>query len=159
MGSGEEWKRAGFVITTDPAKIDVDATHEFLSQKGYWAEGVPREIVARSIENSLCFAIFDTSNPDGNKQIGFARAISDFATYAYLADVYVLEPYRGRGLSKWLMEVIMAHPKLQGLRRWNLVTRDAHGLYEQFGFTRTANPERYMELLKRDAYKKVESNG
>jgi len=104
--------------------------------------------VERSLRNSLCFGLYE-----GKSQIGFARVISDFATYAYLADVYVLEKYRGQGLAKWLMECIQQHPELEGLRRWSLVTRDAHGLYEQFGFTPLAKPEGYMERVVPDIYK------
>jgi GNAT superfamily N-acetyltransferase len=142
-----EWGRDGFTITTDPAKIDRVAAHAFLTES-YWAQGVPRDVVDRSIDGSLCFALFD-----GPRQIGFARAITDRATFAYLADVYVLDEYRGRGLGKWLVETVMAHPDLQGLRRWMLVTRDAHGLYEQVGFTALGKPERVMEIVKPDIYK------
>ena len=125
-----------FLISTDRAKLDLDVIHNFLT-RSYWAAGIPRATVARSIENSLCFGVYDNSN-----QIGFARVISDFATYAYVADVFILEPYRERGLGKELMASIMAHPQLQGLRRWSLATRDAHGLYAQFGFTALENPSR-----------------
>jgi len=134
-----EYLRDRFRITTDPSEIDVDAAHAFLT-RSYWAEGIPRETVARSIRHSLCFGVFD-----GGRQIGLARVISDFATYAYLGDVYVEPEYRGQGLSKWLMECVMSHPDLQGLRRWSLLTRDAHGLYRKYGFTDVAKPERYME--------------
>jgi GNAT superfamily N-acetyltransferase len=122
--------------------------HAFLS-RAFWAQEIPREIVARSIEGSLCFGIYK-----GKQQVGFARVISDFATYAYLADVYVLEAFRGQGLSKWLMECIMRHPDLQGLRRWALATRDAHGLYSKFGFGPPAYPESLMEILDFDIYKR-----
>jgi GNAT superfamily N-acetyltransferase len=142
-----EWSRDGFTITTDPARIDRAAAHAFLTES-YWAEDIPREVVDRSIEGSLCFALLD-----GPRQIGFARAISDRATFAYLADVYVLDEYRGRGLGKWLVETVLAHPDLQGLRRWMLVTRDAHGLYERVGFTALGKPERVMEIVKPDIYK------
>ena len=136
-----------FLISTDRSKLDLDVIQRFLS-RSYWAEGIPRETVARSIENSLCFGVYN-----GAEQVGFARVISDFATYAYVADVFILEPYRGRGLAKELMATIMAHPKLQGLRRWSLGTRDAHGLYEQFGFARVENPARtMMEIADPDVY-------
>ena len=116
------------MLSTDRERLDLDVIHGFLTEC-YWAKGISREIVARSMENSLCFGIYSR-----NQQVGFARVISDFATYAYIADVFVLDAYRGRGLGKWLMECIMQHPRLQGLRRWSLVTDDAHGLYAKFGF-------------------------
>ena len=135
-----EHRRGEFVISTDPARLDLDVIHGFLT-KCYWAEGVPREVVARSIEHALCFGVYDGSGA----QVAFARVISDYATIAYVGDVFVLESHRGRGLGKWLMEAITAHPSLQGLRRWMLTTRDAHGLYAQVGFTPVKFPERYME--------------
>jgi GNAT superfamily N-acetyltransferase len=135
-----EYQRGEFLISTDPSRLDLDAIHDFLTNC-YWAKGVPREVVARSIEHALCFGVYDGSGA----QVGFARVISDFATIAYVGDVFVLESHRGRGLGKWLMECIMLHPSLQGLRRWILTTRDAHGLYEQVGFTPVKFPERYME--------------
>jgi N-acetylglutamate synthase-like GNAT family acetyltransferase len=137
-----------FLISTDRSKLDVDVIHRFLA-RSYWAEGIPRETVMRSIENSLCFGVYD--NP---KQIGFARVISDFATYAYVADVFILEPYRERGLGKELMASIMAHPDLQGLRRWSLGTRDAHGLYAQFGFKPVVNTRArtVMEIVDPEIY-------
>ena len=135
-----------FLISTDRSKLDVDVIHRFLT-RSYWAEGIPRETVVRSIENSLCFGVYN-----GGEQVGFARVVSDYATYAYIADVFILEAYRGRGLGKELMASVMAHPKLQGLRRWSLGTRDAHGLYEQFGFTRVESPVRMMEIADPDVY-------
>jgi GNAT superfamily N-acetyltransferase len=143
-----DWQRDGLTISNDPARIDRALVHAFLSDS-YWAAGIPREIVDRSIENALCFGVYDE-----NRQVGFARVISDFATFAYLADVFVLPSHRGRGLAKWLMEAILGHPKLQGLRRWMLATRDAHGLYRQVGFTELANPERLMELVRSEIYRK-----
>lgn len=143
-----EWTRGELTITTDPARVDRAAVRAFLAGS-YWAEGIPSEIVDRSIDGSIPFALFD-----GPRQIGFARAITDRATFAYLADVYVLDEYRGRGLGTWLVEAVMSHPDLQGLRRWMLVTRDAHGLYEKFGFTALSKPERVMEIAKPDIYKK-----
>jgi GNAT superfamily N-acetyltransferase len=142
-----EYHRDNFTLSTDPARLDVDAIHAFLTT-AYWSPGIPREIVARAIQHSLCFGVYD-----GARQIGFARAITDRATYAYLADVFIIEEYRGRGLSKWLMAGILAHPDLQGLRRWSLATRDAHGLYRQFGFTELGAPERWMEIARPDIYK------
>lgn len=138
----------GFTLSTDPARLDVDVIHDFLTNS-YWAKGIPREVVARSIENSLCFGVYEDA-----RQIGFARVISDFATYAYIGDVFVLESHRGRGLSKWMMEAIMSHPQLQNLRRWSLVTGDAHGLYAKFGFTPVVKPERYMELHNPAVYER-----
>jgi N-acetylglutamate synthase-like GNAT family acetyltransferase len=135
-----------FLISTDRAKLDLDVIHKFLADS-YWAAGVPRATVSRSIENSLCFGVYD-----GADQVGFARIVSDFATFAYIADVFILEPYRDRGLGKELMASIMAHPDLQGLRRWSLATRDAHGLYAQYGFTALENPSRMMEIANPDVY-------
>jgi GNAT superfamily N-acetyltransferase len=142
-----EHRRGEFLISTDRGRLDLDAIHGFLTNC-YWAKGIPREVVARSIEHSLCFGVYDGSGT----QVGFARVVSDFATVAYLGDVFVLESHRGRGLSKWLMECIMRHPALQNLRRWILLTRDAHGLYVQFGFTPVKALERYMELHRPDVY-------
>ena len=133
-------------IDTDKTRLDIDVIHGFL-RESYWATGIPRDVVERSIEGSLCFGVY----VDG-AQVGFARIVSDYATFAYLADVFVLDAFRGQGLSKRLMEAIVSHPRLQGLRRWSLATRDAHGLYEQFGFTPLANPMRYMERLDSTVY-------
>ena len=135
-----------FLISTDRAKLDVEMIHGFLT-RSYWAEGIPRETLMRAIENSLCFGVYN-----GGEQVGFARVVSDFATYAYLADVFILEPYRERGLGKELIATVMAHPELQGLRRWSLGTRDAHGLYAQFGFTALENPSRMMEVANPEVY-------
>jgi GNAT superfamily N-acetyltransferase len=132
------------VITTDRSRLDLDVIHGFLTTS-YWAKGVPRETVARSMEHSLCFGAFE----DG-RQVGFARVISDRATFAYICDVFALESARGHGVGKRLMAAIMSHPELQGLRRWTLFTRDAHGLYRQFGFGAPAHPDRLMEVVERD---------
>jgi GNAT superfamily N-acetyltransferase len=148
-----ECHKGEFIVSTDPARIELDVVHGFLT-KCYWAYGIPREVVARSIDNSLCFGLYTQG-----KQIGFARVISDRATYAYIGDVFVLESFRGRGLGKWLMECIMQHPKLQGLRRWSLVTRDAHGLYAQLGFTPLKKPQNYLELHRPDVYQKTRTVG
>lgn len=139
-----------FLVSTDPGKLELDAIHAFLSQESYWAKGIPKEIMIRAIENSLCFGVYEN-----RKQIGFARLVTDHATFAYLCDVYILETHRGKGLAKWLMSAVMAHPTIQGLRRINLVTRDAHRLYKQFGFTALNNPDGYMELMRRDIYQSV----
>jgi GNAT superfamily N-acetyltransferase len=146
QSAAREFRKGDFTVSTDRTLIDLDVVHGFLTEC-YWAKGIPREVVARSIENSLCFGLYTQG-----KQIGFARVISDYATYAYIGDVFVLEPFRGRGLGKWLMECIMQHPRLQGLRRWSLVTRDAHALYAQLGFTPLKNPQNYMELHQLDVY-------
>jgi GNAT superfamily N-acetyltransferase len=143
-----EWKRNEYLISTDRSKIDLDMLHDFLSQS-YWAEGIPKDIVSKSVENSLCFGVYHEEN-----LIGFARVISDFATFAYLGDVFILPAHRGRGLSKWLMEIIIQHPQLQRLRRFTLATRDAHGLYAQYGFKPFARPERWMERHDPDVYKR-----
>ena len=136
-----ERSRNGYLISTDTSMLDLDLTHHYLSEISYWAKGRSREIVERSMQNSLNFGMYDREG----KQVGFARVVTDYATFAYLADVFILEKHRGRGLSKWLMETILAHPGLQGLRRWMLATWDAHGLYEKYGFTTLARPERFME--------------
>lgn len=159
--SVNEWRRGGYLVTSDRARLDLDVIHGFLTNC-YWAKGIPRETVAQSIEHSLCFGIYHEVGGEPQfppapamartPQVGFARVISDFATLAYLGDVFVLEEHRGRGLSKFMMECIMKHPALQGLRRWILLTRDAHGLYQQFGFTPLRTAERYMELHRPDVY-------
>ena len=143
----KEWKKNEYFISTDKSKINMDVVHDFLS-KSYWAEGIPLETVSRSIENSLCFGVYHN-----DELVGFARVISDFVTFAYLGDVFILPLHRGKGLSKWLMEIIMFHPQLQGLRRFTLATRDAHGLYAQFGFKPFARPERWMEKHDPNVYK------
>ncbi|MBL9096991.1 MAG: GNAT family N-acetyltransferase [Alphaproteobacteria bacterium] len=139
-----------FEISTDRARLDVALIHRWLSEESYWAKGVPRDVVERSIANALCFGIYGTNNA----QVGFARVITDKATFAYLGDVFVLEAHRGRGLSKRLMQTIIDHPDLQGLRRWMLATRDAHGLYAQFGFGPVV-AERLMERVNPDIYLNV----
>jgi GNAT superfamily N-acetyltransferase len=142
-----ENRRGEFLISTDRERVSLDVVHGFLTNC-YWAKGISRDVVERSIEHALCFGIYE----DSGAQVGFARVVTDFATVAYLGDVFVLESHRGRGLSKWLMECIVRHPALQNLRRWILLTRDAHGLYSQFGFTPLKAPERYMELHRPDIY-------
>ena len=133
-------------ISTDPSLLQLDAIHAYLA-RSYWSPGVPREVVARAAANSLCFGIYQRES-----QVGFARVITDKATFAYLADVYVLEEHRGQGLSKRLVEQIRAHPDLQGLRRFMLATADAHGLYAQFGFKPVAKPQSMMEIRDQDPY-------
>lgn len=141
-----EHHRGAFSISTNRAHLDLDVIHGFLTES-YWAREIPRETVARSIENSLCFGVYR-----GEQQVGFARVISDYATFAYIADVFILEEFRGHGLGKWLIGCIMDHPDLQDLRRWSLVTRDAHELYSQFGFQRVQAPERWMERTDPEIY-------
>jgi N-acetylglutamate synthase-like GNAT family acetyltransferase len=141
-----------FLISTDKSLLDVDTIYAFLSTC-YWSPGISRSRVERAIENSMCFAIYDSSKAGRPRQIGFARVITDQATYGYICDVFVLEGYRGRGLSKQLMKAIVEHPELQGMRRLCLMTRDAHGLYAQFGFAPVPDPTRYMEVLDRESYK------
>jgi GNAT superfamily N-acetyltransferase len=136
----------GYSISSDRSRLDVGMIHAYLSQS-YWSPGIPRAVVERAIANSLCFGVFE-----GDEQVGFARVVTDRATFAYLADVFVLEAHRGKGLSKALMREIKAHPELQGLRRWLLATRDAHDLYRQFGFKELGNPSRIMEVHDPDAY-------
>lgn len=136
-----------FTVSTDKAKLDRELIHRFLREDSYWARNIPRDLVDLAIDYSLTFGVFE-----GDRQIGFARVITDFAVFAYLADVFVLPEYRGRGASKQLMQTIREHPALQRLRRWHLVTRDAHGLYRQFGFKELESPERHMEITKKDAY-------
>jgi GNAT superfamily N-acetyltransferase len=142
-----ESRRGEFSISTDRARLDLDVIHGFLTNC-YWAKGIPLDVVARSIEHSLCFGIYDGSGA----QVGFARVISDFSTIAYIGDVFVLDTHRGRGLGKWLMQCITQHPALQNLRRWLLTTRDAHSLYAQVGFRPVKSPERFMELHRPDVY-------
>ena len=141
-----EWRREKYLISTDRGRLDRSVIHRFL-ESSYWAKEIPREIVDRCIENSLCFGLYE-----GDGQIGFARVISDLSTFAYLADVFVIESARGEKLGVWLIETIMGHPQLQGLRRWMLATADAHGLYRKFGFTKLSRPERIMEIVDPDIY-------
>jgi GNAT superfamily N-acetyltransferase len=136
-----ECRHAELTITTDPSRLDLDMVHGFLSRSSYWAAGISRELVIRALRHSMCFGAFE-----GAQQIGFARVISDCATFAYVCDVFVLESHRGRGVGKQLMAAIRSHPELQGLRLWVLFTRDAHELYRQFGFADARHPDRLMEI-------------
>ena len=146
-----EWKQGGYTISTDRARIDLKTVHSFLTES-YWAAGVPFEIVRRSIENSLAFGLYKD-----DRQVGFARVITDYATFAYLADVFILEEFRSQGLGHWLVRTITSHAELQGLRRWMLATRDAHGIYKTVGFTGLKAPERWMEKHLPDVYAKTEA--
>ncbi len=143
-----EVQRAHFSISTDPSRLDISMIHDYLCNHSYWAAGIPEETVRAAVDGALCFGIFYEQ-----RQIGFARVISDYATIAYLGDVFILPEYRGQGLSKWLMEVVVGHPALQGLRRWILATADAHGLYARYGFQSLARPERWMEKHDPDVYR------
>ena len=144
----EHFERLGYRITSEIDAMDIDAVHAFLG-RSYWAEGVPREVVERSLRGAMCFGLFK----DG-AQVGLARVITDRATFAYLSDVYVLEEHRGQGLAQWLVQVILAHPELQGLRRFMLATKDAHGLYEKLGFARLGHPEMFLEIVQLDLYRR-----
>ena len=135
-----EWRRGDYLISDDRERLDLETIHRFLSTESYWAVGRPLEVVRRSIAGSHAFGLYRDS-----RQVGFARVVTDYATFAWIADVFVLESERGQGLSKWLMQVILSHPELQGFRRWVLATKDAHGLYKQFGFMELNRPERWME--------------
>ncbi len=136
-----------FTVSTDRGKLDMEFLHWFLSKEAYWSLNIPFDRVKRAVENSLNFGLYHN-----DRQIGYARVITDYSTIAYLGDVFVITEYRGKGLSKWMMQQVMDHPDLQGLRRWILLTIGAHGLYEQFGWKMIANPERYMEVWNPDVY-------
>ena len=140
-----------FIISTDPKRLDLNAICDFLT-RAYWAMGRPRERTERAFANSLVFGLYD-----GEKQIGLARVVSDYAVFAYLCDVFIHEDYRAHGLGKWLIETVMNHPDLQGLRRWTLATSDAHGLYRQFGWDDLQNPDKWMEILRPFPGEKLDS--
>lgn len=140
-------QRGEYEISTNPARLQPAVVHDYLTNHSYWAKGIPLGIVLRSLQHSLCFGLYQ-----GQAQVGFARIVSDFATFAHLCDVFVLPEHRGQGLSKWLMEAVLAHPDLQGLRRWQLGTADAHGLYAQFDFTPMAANDRWMEIARPGIY-------
>ena len=142
-----EWKNGDYVIDTKKSRLDLDVIQSFLAYDSYWAQNRTPEQTRTAIENSICFGVYA-----GERQIGFARVVSDQATFAYLGDVFILKDFRGHGRSKWLMETIVSHPDLQGLRRWVLATRDAHGLYSQYDFAPLKFPERWMERTAPDAY-------
>lgn len=144
-----EATNGAFLVSTNRALLDTGLIHHYLSEQSYWAKNIPLSVLEKSITNSLCFGLYESG-----KQIGFARLVTDMATFAYLADVFILKEHRGKGLSKWLISVIQSHPELQGLRRWMLGTRDAHGLYEQFGWTVLTEEtrQRFMQKYFPDAY-------
>lgn len=143
-----EWKQGEFTVTDRREDLDIETIHNFL-RESYWAKGITRLIVEKSLNNSLCFGLYHNS-----KQVGFGRAVSDYATFAYLADVFVVPTYRGRGIGKWLVSCVLAHPELQGLRRWMLATLDAHRLYEQNGFIALRKPEWFMEINDPNIYQR-----
>jgi GNAT superfamily N-acetyltransferase len=143
----EQYERATYMISTDPGRLDTQAIHAYLSGS-YWAESIPLEVVDRSLRGSLCFGLYA---PEG--QVGLARIVTDYATFAYVCDVYILPHHRGQGLGRWLMDCVLNSPQLQGLRRWMLVTRDAHGLYQQVGFRSLADPTRLMEIARPGMYR------
>lgn len=136
----ETWQRGEYTISTDKARLDIRVIHDFVSNQSYWGQGRKIEVVQRALDHSLNFGIYKD-----NQLIGFGRVVTDYATFAWIADVFVLNQFRGQGLSKWLMEVMLAHPQLQGFRRWVLATKDAHQLYAKFGFIPLHRPERWME--------------
>ena len=138
-----ETQRDPFTISTDPARLDIDAICDFLA-RAYWANTRPRERTERAIQNSLVFGVYD-----GDRQIGIARVVTDYSIFAYLCDVFIHEDYRSHGLGKWLIQTIMEHPDLKEMRRWVLVTNDAHGLYKQFGFASIEDPEHWMQMFRR----------
>jgi len=142
-----EWRRGTFVVSDDPSRLDKPTVIRFVSGS-YWASGIPAMTMERAIAHSMCFGLYD-----GDKQVGFARVVTDRATFGYLCDVFVDEPHRGSGLGQWLVECVLQHPELQGLRRLSLMTRDAHTLYERFGFKPMADPTRYLEIHRPDVYK------
>ncbi|TWJ00876.1 N-acetylglutamate synthase-like GNAT family acetyltransferase [Mucilaginibacter frigoritolerans] len=135
--------KKGFQISTDKNLLDIEVIYKYLNEDSYWAQGIPSERLTRAIENSLCFGVYSQAH-----LAGFARVITDKATFAYICDVFILPQFRGVGLSKWLIQTIVEHPELQGLRRWSLATSDAHGLYSQFGFSSITKPESWMEIFK-----------
>ena len=141
-----------YVVSTDRSRLDLDLIQRFLAEDSYWARGIPLDVMRRAIDNSLCFGVYRD-----NEQVGFARVVTDYATFGHIMDVFVLPAHRGKGLGKSLMECLMTHPQLQGFRRWQLGTDDAHGLYARFGFTTPAHPERHMEKTDPDVYRRLEN--
>lgn len=144
------WERGTFTITDRREDLDDELIHQFLSDRSYWSKGIPKEILVKSLNNSLCFGVFEEQ-----KQVGFGRIITDRATFGYLSDVFILENYRGQGLGKWLVECMMNHPDLGGLRRWMLATADAHHLYNQYGFMPLVKPDMLMEKLDPNIYQRM----
>lgn len=150
MGKHVEVRQGEYLVSTDPARLDAAAVHAFLTT-AYWCEGIPLSLVEKALANSLCFGVYHRDKD----QVGLSRVVTDYATYAYLCDVYVLEAHRGKGLGHWMVGCVMTHPELQNLRRFTLATRDAHGIYAAFGFARPTMPERQMERRDPDVYKRL----
>ncbi len=153
MSDALEWRRGDFTVSTDSARLDLGVVHRWLSESSYWVPGIPFDVVRCGVEGSLNFGLY----ADGGRTIGLARIITDYATFAYICDVFVLDEFRGQKLGVWLMECVAAHPRLQGFRRWMLGTADAHKLYEKTGFRRVAAPDRWMERADPDIYKRAQS--
>jgi predicted N-acetyltransferase YhbS len=149
-GDAMEWTRGEYALSTDPARLDLDAVYGFLAGS-YWGQGIERRTIERSIAHSIAYGVYHLTAPR-ERQVAFGRVITDRATFAYLSDIFVLESHRGRGLGAWMVEAMCGHPDLQGLRRWVLVTRDAHRLYSRFGWAPMRDPERWMERLPADRY-------
>jgi hypothetical protein len=154
----KSWEKENFFISTDKAFLQVDRIHKFLANEAYWSKDIPQLLVEKSIENSLCFGLYDISK-NHKEQIGYARIVTDYASFAWLCDVYVENSFRKKGLSKWLMECVLSHPDLKNLRRICLATKDAHGLYAKFGFEVTKTPDNWMEIKDNDLYKKMKLLG
>lgn len=140
----QEYRKDNYEISTNKEKLDIFTIHQFLTNS-YWSKGITADKVIKSIDNSLCFGAYE-----GKKQIGFARVVTDYSLFGYLADVFIVEDYRGRGLSKWLIQCILDHPEIKNLKTWMLATKDAHGLYEKFGFNKLEEPEKYMRRRNRN---------
>ena len=142
-----DWQRDDYTVSTDPARLQLDVIHGFLAGS-YWAAGIPRETVERALRHSLCYGVYQ-----GDEQVGFGRLVTDFATFAYVADVFIVESHRGRGLAKWMARCMVDTPELKGLRRWLLATRDAHAVYRSVGFETVTDTSRFMQILNRDPYR------
>ncbi len=157
MNEPREWIRDEFILSTDKSRLQRVRIHQFLSTEAYWSLGIPQDIVQKAIEGSLCFGLYVKSKTQ-EVQVGFARIVSDRATFAWLCDVYIEKDYRGQGLSKWMMEGVMSHPDVKNLRRFCLATKDAHSLYKKFGFEVTQTPHNWMEIKDNDLYKKMQNS-
>lgn len=149
-----EWITQNYLVSTDKDLLQVSKIHDYLSTQAYWCLGIPKETIKKAIEGSLCFGLYQYALDSKRIQIGFARVVTDQSTFAWLCDVYIEEKHQKQGLAKWLIECVMSHPELQNLRRICLTTKDAHGLYEKFGFKVTSTPESWMEIKDNDLYKK-----
>ena len=148
-----EEHRGNFSLSTDLQRLDIPTIHSFLSNEAYWCRNIPLQVIEKAIAHSLCFGVYQqASASEQEQQVGFSRVITDYATYAYICDVFILADWRGQGLGKWIVDCIRRHPHLQGLRRWSLATRDAHSLYAQFGFQPVSNPERLMQIVDPEVY-------